>query len=107
MKVIESSKIYEIVNTIAVKFNPDKIILFGSYASGNPNRDSDLDLLIISSSDLPRHKRAYEIRKSLIGSILPLDIIVYTPEEFENERAIKYSFIYDAIRNSKVLYERS
>jgi predicted nucleotidyltransferase len=104
--MIENSKIIEIVNKIALNFNPEKIFLFGSYASDNPTRDSDLDLLIIQSSKLPRHKRVFEIRKSLIGSMIPLDIIVYTPEEFENEKEIKFSFINNSIKTSKLLYER-
>ena len=104
--MIENSKINEIVNKIALNFNPEKIFLFGSYASESPNRDSDLDLLIIQNSKLPRHKRVFEIRKSLIGSMIPLDIIVYTPEEFESEKEIKFSFINNAIKTSKLLYER-
>jgi predicted nucleotidyltransferase len=104
--MIENSKINEIVNKIALNFNPDKIFLFGSYASGSPNRDSDLDLLIIQNSKLPRHRRVFEIRKSLIGSMIPLDIIVYTPEEFESEKDNKFSFINHAIKTSKLLYER-
>jgi len=104
--MIEKSKINEIVNRIALTFNPEKIFLFGSYASGNPTLDSDLDLLIIQNSKLPRHKRVFEIRKSLIGSMIPLDIIVYTPEEFESEKEIRYSFINNAIKTSKLLYER-
>ena len=104
--MIEDSKINEIVNKIALNFNPEKIFLFGSYALGNPDADSDLDLLIIRYSTQPRHKRVFEIRKSLIGSMIPLDIIVYTPEEFESEKGIKFSFINNAIKTSKLLYER-
>jgi len=104
--MIENSKISEIVNKIAFKFNPDKIILFGSYASGKPTPDSDLDLLIIKDSDQPRHYRGFEIRKSLIGSMIPIDIVVYTPKEFENEKDERFSFINNAIKSSKILYER-
>lgn len=52
--MIGTDKISEIVNKIATGYNPDKIILFGSYASGNPSDDSDLDLFVIKDSDLPR-----------------------------------------------------
>jgi uncharacterized protein len=104
--MIEEAKIEDIIFRIATKFNPDKIILFGSYATGNPNIDSDLDLLIIKDSNLPRHKRSFEIQKSLIGSRIPMDIIVYTNKEFEKERKEKYSFLNSAIKISKVLYER-
>jgi predicted nucleotidyltransferase len=104
--MIETTKINDIVLRIAAKFNPDKIILFGSYAEGNPNNDSDLDLLIIKDTDLPRHKRSFDIQKSLIGSMVPMDILVYTNKEFEKEEKEKYSFITSALKSSKVVYER-
>ncbi len=90
-----------------MKFDPDKIILFGSYAAGNANNDSDLDLLIIKDTDLPKHKRSFDIQKSLIGSMIPMDILVYTMAEFELEKTQKNSFLSSLIKTSKVLYERS
>jgi predicted nucleotidyltransferase len=105
--MIEIAKINDIVNRIAIKFDPDKIILFGSYAVGNPNSDSDIDLLIIKDTELPRHMRSFDIQKSLIGSMIPMDILVYTKTEFEQEKNRKNSFIFSAIKTSKVLYERS
>ncbi len=104
--MIDSSRIKDIVNRIAVQFNPEKIILFGSYAIGNPNNDSDLDLLIIKETDLPRHKRSFDIQKSLIGSMIPMDILVYTKKEFEQDKNEKSSFLYSVIKTSKLLYER-
>ena len=104
--MIEITKINEIVNRIAIKFNPEKIILFGSYAVGNPTNDSDIDLLIIKDTDLPRHKRSFDIQKSLIGSMIPMDILVYTTREFEQEMNVKNSFLFSAIKTSKILYER-
>lgn len=76
--MIEATKINEFVNKIAIRFNTDKIILVGSYAAGNPTNDSDLDLLIIKKSDLPRHKRSFEIQNLLIASMVPMDLLVYT-----------------------------
>lgn len=104
--MVELKKINDIVSRIASKFNPDKIILFGSYASGTPNEDSDIDLLVIQDTDLPRHKRSFEIQKLLIGSMIPMDILVYTNNEFEKEKKEKYSFLNSAIKTSKILYER-
>jgi predicted nucleotidyltransferase len=104
--MIEKTKIDDIVYRIATKFDPDKIILFGSYAAGNPNDDSDIDLLIIKDSELPRHKRSFDIQKSLIGSMIPMDILVFTNTEFEKEKNDKFSFINSAIKTSKILYER-
>ena len=104
--MIEITKINDIVARIASKFNPEKIILFGSYASGTPNNDSDIDLLVIQDTDLPRHKRSFDIQKLLIGTMIPMDILVYTNNEFEKEKNEKFSFLNSAIKTSKILYER-
>ncbi len=104
--MIDSKKIDEVASRIASRFNPYKIILFGSYANGTPNDDSDLDLLIVQDSDLPMQKRGLDIRMSLIGTKIPLDILIYTKLEFEQEKSENSSFLNSAIKNSKVLYER-
>jgi len=104
--MIEVEKINDIVNRIAQRFNPDKIILFGSYAIGNPNENSDIDLLVIKDSDQPIQYRDFEIRKYLIGTSIPMDILVYTNAEYEQEMTDKYSFISSTLKTSKVVYER-
>ena len=105
--MIDSKKIDEVATRIASRFNPYKIILFGSYANGTPNDDSDLDLLIVQDSDLPMQKRGLDIRMALIGTKIPLDILIYTKLEFEQEKSKNSSFFNSAIKNSKVLYERA
>jgi len=55
--MIEKDKISEIINKIARDYDPDKIILFGSSATGNVNENSDLDLLVIKETDIPRPQR--------------------------------------------------
>lgn len=104
--MIDSNKINEITTRIALKFNPDKIILFGSYANGTQKDDSDLDLLIIQDTELPPQKRGFDIRMSLLGLMIPFDILIYTKYEFESEIENKFSFLSSVIKNSKVLYER-
>lgn len=104
--MIDSKKIDEIISRIATQFNPDKIILFGSYANGTMHKYSDLDLLIVQETNLPRHKRSFDIQKYLIGSMIPMDILVYTNKEFEHEKNQKYSFLSSAIKTSKIVYER-
>ena len=103
--MIGTDKINEIVEKIASGYNPDKIILFGSYALGNPNENSDLDLFVIKESDLPRPKRVVKVRKMLFGSMVPMDIIVYTPEEIELAIENKFSFVYEVLNTGKILYE--
>jgi len=104
--MIDSNKISEIASGIATKFNPDKIILCGSYANGTQKEDSDIDLLIVQDSDLPIQKRGYDIRMSLLGSLIPLDILIYTKLEFDQEKDKSSSFLNTVMKNSKLLYER-
>ena len=104
--MIDSNKISEIASGIATRFNPDKIILFGSYANGTQKEDSDIDLLIIQETDLPIQNRGYDIRMSLIGSMMPFDIVIYTKLEFDQEKDKSSSFLNSAMKNSKLLYER-
>ncbi len=104
--MIDLNKINEITNRIATKFNPDRIILFGSYANGTQKEESDLDLLIIQDTDLPPQKRGFDIRMSLMGIMIPFDILIYTKSEFDQEKKNRFSFLSSVIKNSKVLYER-
>jgi len=104
--MIAQTKIEDIVNRIAVKYMPDKIILFGSYAYGIPNENSDLDFLIIKDSEKPRPERAIEIRKILFGSMVPLDILVYTNKEIQEAMNSKYNFVYQVMHTGKIVYER-
>lgn len=96
----------EIINRIK-GFNPDKIILFGSYASGNSTLESDIDLLIVQETDLPSKSRGYDIRMSLKGILIPFDIIFLTNSEYIEKINNKFSFLSSAMKTSKVLYERT
>ncbi len=85
--------------------NPEKIILFGSYAYGNPTPDSDVDLLVIWDTDKPRRERVVAISLLLYPRLFPVDIIVKTPREIEEETP--HNFLLQEILNKGVvLYER-
>ncbi len=103
---ISSNKIKDITKIISKKYEPDKIILFGSYATNNYNKNSDIDLLIIKDSNEPRYKRGRVVRKFLYNVLEPIDIIVYTNSEIEKEKEKKYTFINEILKNGKILYER-
>ncbi|MFW6225189.1 MAG: nucleotidyltransferase domain-containing protein [Bacteroidota bacterium] len=105
--MIGTDKISEIVNKIASGYNPDKIILFGSYATGNPNEDSDLDLFVIKDTDLPRPQRTVQVRKMIYGSMIPIDLIVYTPKEIDESKDNKFGFVNKVLNTGKTLYERA
>lgn len=96
----------EAVRRIIENFNPEKIILFGSYAYGQPTADSDMDLMVIMDTDEKPHKRAVPLRKALKGIGIPKDIIVKTPGEFDRFKDIVGTIIYPAAHKGKVLYER-
>jgi len=105
--MITEKKIEEIISKIIRNYDPDKIILFGSYAKGTANEDSDLDLIIVKHTDTPKHKRGREVRKFLLGSMIPIDLKIYTPDEFENEKDSGFSFLNTAIKDSLIVYERN
>lgn len=94
----------EIVKRVVEKVNPLKVILFGSLAYGNPTQDSDIDLLVIKESSVPRHRRSKEIRSILRGMKVAVDIIVYTPEEVKKWEGIDTAFITGVVKKGKVLY---
>lgn len=73
----------EIVNRILSVGSPRKIVLFGSRARGEARSDSDLDLLIIEKSALPRYKRSVRYLRALTGLFPAKDVVVWTPEEIE------------------------
>lgn len=105
--MIDISVIDNISDRIAKFLKPDKIILFGSYAYGNPSEDSDIDFFIIKDSDISRPERSIGLRKELFGTMLPMDIIVYTNEEVNKSMSAKSGFVYDVMTKGRVLYERA
>ncbi|HEX7574843.1 MAG TPA: nucleotidyltransferase domain-containing protein [Candidatus Methanoperedens sp.] len=104
MEPITDELIQEIKNRIISGVHPDKIILFGSYAYGNPTKESDLDLLVIMPSEEPMHSRVTRIRKLVRDIHIPKDIIVYTPQEVEKWKDASVAFITSIIRKGKVIY---
>jgi len=99
-------EIVDKIQTIAEKFEPAKIILFGSYAAGSPTSDSDVDLLIIMNTDRSTWDIAVEISSALKHSF-PMDIIVRTPQEIARRLESGDSFIQDIMEKGKVLYDRA
>lgn len=97
----------EIVKRITSFCSPEKIILFGSYAYGQPTADSDLDIMIVMDTIEMPHKRAVSLRRLLRDIALPKDIIVKTPDEFERYKDVIGTIVFPAAHHGKVLYERS
>jgi predicted nucleotidyltransferase len=81
-------------------------VLFGSHARGTARPDSDLDLLIIEDSTLPRYRRAPRYLRALVGVFPAKDVVVWTPEEVDAWRNVPNAFITAALREGRTLYER-
>jgi uncharacterized protein len=105
MRSLSTELLTEIVQRLVNAFSPEQIILFGSHAYGNPNQDSDIDLLVIvAESDQPRYRRARAAYRALRGIGVPKDVIVMTRQEVEGKADIPSSFVSQALRKGIVLY---
>ena len=78
----DNVQIRTLTKTIKEKFNPQRIILFGSHGYGAPAAGSDIDLFVIMDTPIPVKKQAFLIRRELKSSV-PVDVIVRTPEQVE------------------------
>ena len=96
----------EMVGRIVANFHPDRIILFGSYA-GEPTKDSDIDLLIVMPVKGSRRRQANEIDLALADRAVPIDLIVLTPEQFERQKDLIGTIVFEAVREGRVIYERA
>ena len=104
---LDSEQIEGIVNQIVQCFHPSKVILFGSYASGTPTADSDLDLLIVMPNP-PGRDQTYQVKSELQTRLpLPLQIIFMREETFEETRDVVGGLAYPASHSGKILYEKS
>ncbi len=90
---------------IADEFQPDKIILFGSYAYGTPNEDSDVDLLVVMPA-YNQHTQSVRIHWRLAAPF-PLDLLVRTPKEVKWRLEEGESFLMTVMSQGKTLYEKA
>ena len=101
--------IRSMVRTIVERFEPDRIILFGSHARGTAGPDSDVDLLVVMPVQGSKRDQVVKIRSALIGTEIdrfPMDLIVTTPEDFAWRKDVTGTIEYPAVHEGKVLYAR-
>lgn len=98
--------VQDIVEKIVSKYKPQTVILFGSYAWGNPRPDSDVDLLIVKDTSDRPIDRWVEVRRILSdpNRRLPLETLVLTPQEIADRLAIGDQFVAEIVEEGKVLY---
>jgi len=96
----------EIVSKLVKDYNPEKIILYGSYAAGNYNDDSDIDLLIIKETEDRFIDRWVAVRKILTdrNRKIPLEPLVLTPYEISSRLERGDQFIAEILDKGKLLY---
>jgi predicted nucleotidyltransferase len=97
---------------IAEHFQPERILLFGSYATGKAHQDSDVDLMVIMPYDQPqyKHRRTRAAAKisrfirDVLGYWGALDVMVRSPQEFEERLKLEDLFIRGILKTGKTLY---
>jgi uncharacterized protein len=102
-----AGQIEALKNKIVELEHPDKIILFGSHATGAATEESDVDLLVISDSTLSRPDREISLTRKLFGSGVPFDLFFLTPAEVEERVRRNGPFIREILSRGKVLYDRA
>jgi predicted nucleotidyltransferase len=95
-----------VAKQIAERFEPEKIILFGSYAYGNPKPESDMDLLVVMGTPLRERQQRLEISRALSPRPFPMDVIVRTPKQLEERIAMGDFFLQEITAQGRVIYER-
>jgi predicted nucleotidyltransferase len=93
----------EVVAQLAHLPEVERVILFGSYAAGQRDLFTDLDLLVVMSSEQDFVHRTAELYRQVRADV-DLDLLVYTPDEFEKLK--QRGFVRQALRTGKVLYEK-
>lgn len=109
--MITNSQIQKVTDIIVEEIQPEKVLLFGSYASGIPNKHSDIDIIVIVREKLEKKNRIDRLTKLNLKTALPhlmfpKDFKMYSLNEYEESKGNKYSFLYNALQKSKILYER-
>jgi predicted nucleotidyltransferase len=101
---IPMSAIRRFARRIAERFDPEKIILFGSFAYGTPHEDSDVDLLVVMPAREELTKAAHI--QLAFERVFPLDLLVRTPQRFQRRLAEGDAFLREVVDKGIVLYEK-
>jgi len=101
---VPDSAIRKMVHCIVRRFQPEQIILFGSYARGDANADSDVDFLVVMPVHDSKAHQEVMIGVALHDFRVAKDIVVSTPEEFAWRKEIVGTIEYPAVREGKVMY---
>ena len=103
--MISEKTIEQAVQLLVAAAHPDKVILFGSYARGAANNESDLDFLVIVPSLANKHREMVRLRRALRPLRIPVDVLVASKTEVEEWAHLPNTVFYWALNEGKVLHE--
>ena len=103
--MISQATIEEVTSRLVKVYDPLEIYLFGSYAWGTPTDDSDLDLLVVMSTDLPPAKRSIPLQLLFRPMPCSMDILVYTPQEVDKCNGTVNHIITTAFQTGTIYYD--
>ncbi len=98
--------ILDVAQRIAAIFHPQRIILFGSYAYGNPTPESDVDMLVVMDTALGETEQAVVIAQTIVHHF-GLDLLVRTPKNLEHRLALGDPLLHEAVERGETLYAPS
>ena len=102
---VDETLLTEIVRRVLSAVRPERIILFGSAATGQMTKDSDIDLLIVDLAPINTRAESVKIRRALGDVGYPVDVVVIATERFEETKNIIGGIAYPANKHGRVLYE--
>jgi predicted nucleotidyltransferase len=102
---VDETLLNEVVRRVLTMARPDRIILFGSAASGQMTEDSDIDLLVVEPELTNMHERRVAIRGAVGDIGYPVDVIVMRTERFERTKRFIGGIAYPANKYGRVIYE--
>lgn len=103
---VQTSEVDRITKILVKKYKPEKVILFGSVARGEETKNSDLDLFVVKDTNKSYFDRLEDAEK-FIKTDRDVDLIIYTPQEFDKAITEKRIFINQVLKYGKTLYDSS
>jgi predicted nucleotidyltransferase len=102
---VDETLLNEVVRRVLTVARPDRIILFGSAATGQMTKDSDIDLLVVEPTLANTHERRVAIRGAVGDIGYPVDVIVMRTERFERTKRFIGGIAYPANKYGRIIYE--
>ncbi len=96
-----------VLERLVSRFQPLRIIVFGSRARGDAKPDSDIDLLVVMPTVEDKRRAAVEMRRELDDLPIGKDIVVTTPEEISRRGHLVGTILRPALREGKIIFERA